>query len=136
MNKVDVISVLLVEDDLAVQKLVKSVLMEMDIPNEVHVESSVEDAFVYLERCKIGAGGTVVPNFILLDLRMPRIGGKEFLRRIKADKDMCAIPVVIITASEAESDIRDCYKLHAAGYIVKSSNLDKFRQDMERLAGY
>jgi len=73
---------------------------------------------------------------ILLDLNMPGMGGKEFLKQIKADEVLKQIPVVILTTSNAERDIMDSYKLQAAGYVHKPVSLDEFKQVMGEIEDY
>ena len=67
---------------------------------------------------------------------MPGMGGKEFLRRIKSDEGLKGIPVVVLTTSNAESDIVDSYRLQAAGYVHKPVNLDGFKQVMAEIEDY
>ena len=59
------------------------------------------------------------PQLILLDINMPRMDGKAFLKTIKADDEFKAIPVVMFTSSESPTDIRDCFELYASAYVVK-----------------
>lgn len=66
------------------------------------------------------------PGIILLDLSMPVMGGLEFLREIKSDPELRQIPIVILTASRHESDLRLAYELGAAGYVVKPIGFDGF----------
>jgi len=66
------------------------------------------------------------PGLILLDLSMPVMGGLEFLREVKSDPALRTIPTVVLTASNHESDRRQAYELGAAGYVVKSIDLDRF----------
>jgi two-component system response regulator len=73
-----------------------------------------------------GAGATEesepppLPKVILLDLRMPRIDGREVLRHLRSDARTKDVPVVIVSSSQAETDIRDCYDLGANSFVVKS----------------
>ena len=67
---------------------------------------------------------------------MPGMGGKRFLRSIKADERLCTIPVVVVSTSGAEQDVTESYKLHAAGYVQKSSSLDKLRRIIQKLTQY
>ena len=80
--------------------------------------------------------GTHHFDLLITDLRMPGMGGKEFLRRIKADDDLCTIPVVVVTTSELETDIQESYKLHAAGYVQKIANVAELQDIIRKLAKY
>jgi len=66
------------------------------------------------------------PDLILLDLNLPKKDGHEVLAEIKTDEKLRRIPVVVLTASEAEQDITRAYDLHADCYITKSFDLDQF----------
>ena len=93
-------------------------------------------AIGYLAAAKAGNTDCSLPDLILLDLNMPGIGGKEFLKRIKADDDLDTIPVVILTTSDSDQDILDSYKLHASGYIKKPVSLDGFGDILDKLEDY
>jgi two-component system, chemotaxis family, response regulator Rcp1 len=73
------------------------------------------------------------PALILSDLNMPQMSGIEFLAEIKKDEDLKRIPVVILTSSMAEQDIRHCYDLHANCYVVKPTDLDRFIRCMHAI---
>lgn len=128
--------ILLVEDDPGDQKLIKKSLLNQRISNELFVAESGEDALDYLSGSKAGDSGRPMPDLILLDLNMPGMGGKEFLRSIKADDKLDTIPVVILTTSDSEQDVIDSYKLHASGYIRKPVNLEGLRGMMSKLEEY
>jgi len=130
------IKILLVEDDISDQKLVKKSLAEGMMCNEIFTVESGEEALEYLSRSKEAIGENYRPHLILLDLNMPGMGGKEFLRRIKSDDELAAIPVVILTTSDSEQDITESYKLHAAGYIKKPVTPEDFRYVMRTLGKY
>lgn len=130
------IKIMLVEDDPGDRKLIKGALLKQKIGNEVIVAESGEDALDYLANSKAGNGEYPSPDLILLDLNMPGMGGKEFLRRIKNDDATDTIPVVILTTSDSEKDILESYKLHAAGYIKKPLSLQGFLDVMESLEDY
>ena len=136
MDKSETTVVLLVEDDPGDQKLVKKALANQGMVNKLYIVGSGEEALEYLQRSKEGDTQSPRPDLILLDLNMPGMGGKEFLKCIKADDDLCAIPVVVLTVSDSEIDIQQCYKLHAAGYIQKSATVDEFQKLVEKLAKY
>jgi CheY-like chemotaxis protein len=136
MDTSKTIVVLLVEDDPGDQKLVKNALANEEKNYALYMARSGEEAFEYLNRSKCGDAGSPRPNLILLDLNMPGMGGKEFLRRIKANDDLCSIPVVVLTVSDAKTDIWESYKLQAAGYIRKSANMEEFQRVMDKLTKY
>jgi len=92
----------------------------------------------YLRSVAEGNSGTRHgwPCIILLDLNMPGEDGRSLLGRLKRDEKLCLIPVVILTTSSNPKDIEFCYKVGAAGYIVKPVDLTRFRTSLERLAQY
>ena len=127
--------ILLVEDDRADQKLVKEALTEEIVASDLYIVSSGEEALDFLYR-QGKYREAPQPDLILLDLNMPGMGGKEFLRRIKEDEKLKQIPVVILTVSESEKDIVDSYNLYASGYIKKPATLKEFREAMEKFKEY
>ena len=124
--------ILLVEDDPGDQKLIKLSLEHQKISNDVFVAETGEEALDYLSRSKAGDSECPSIDLILLDLNMPGMGGKEFLRRVKQDEQLDTIPVVILTTSDSERDIFESYKLQAAGYIKKPVTLEGFQEMMKR----
>jgi CheY-like chemotaxis protein len=136
MNSVTPVNILLVEDDLADQKLIKASIKAQRIANELNIMSTAEEALDFLHSLSKSNGGVSRPDLILLDLNMPGMGGKEFLKNIKADEELQQIPVVILTTSNSEKDVVDSYKLQAAGYIHKPVTLDEFKQVMQDIEDY
>lgn len=126
MDNLIPVSILLVEDDLGDQKLIKNSMLEQKMSNQLHIVSCGEEALEYLSQSKNGNTETPWPDLILLDLNMPGMGGKEFLKRIKGNEDFNMIPVVILTTSDSEQDILESYKLQAAGYVRKPVLLEAF----------
>lgn len=76
------------------------------------------------------------PGFIFLDLNMPKIDGREVLRKIKADDALRSIPVVILTSSEKESDIEQCYDLGANTFVPKPMGLSDFVATVESIKSF
>jgi CheY-like chemotaxis protein len=130
------ICILLVEDDPGDQKLIKMAILNQGGEIKLMIAPSGEAAMDYLEMSKEDALRYSRPNLILLDLNMPGMGGKGFLRKIKADEALCSIPVVVVTTSDSENDIRECYALHAAGYIQKIAVPEEFREVLKKLVNY
>lgn len=76
------------------------------------------------------------PKVILLDLKMPRINGLEVLRKIKSEAETKTIPVVVLTSSNEDPDIRECYQLGVNSYIVKPVEFDNFMRAVTDLGFY
>lgn len=128
---VEPLDILLVEDDAADQKLIKSMIEKQGIACDLCVARSAEEALDVLGSGKGSNGGFTRPGLIILDLNMPGMGGREFLKHVKADEGLKQIPVVILTCSTSERDILDSYQLQAAGFITKPAGL----VELERVIG-
>ena len=136
MEKIKPATILLVEDDPGDQKLITVSLKNQKIGNEVYTADSGEEAMDFLYQRGKYSHGTSRPDLILLDLNMPGMGGKEFLRRIKEDEKMKSIPVIILTSSDSDDDIIDTYNLHASGYVKKPVKLEDFKRVMKQINEY
>ncbi|WP_114418607.1 response regulator [Marinospirillum perlucidum] len=127
--------ILLVEDDPADAHLTRMAFEEGHVRvNLEHVENG-EEALAYLQ----GEGpyaGKDTPDLVLLDLNMPRMDGREFLREVKKLDHLRAIPVVVLTTSDAESDIYASYDQGAAGFVVKPVSIDDFIHQIRKLEDY
>lgn len=130
------ILVLVVEDDPGDQKLIKTAITSQECEIELMVVSSGESAMNYLQKCRQDPEEYQKPCLILLDLNMPGMSGKEFLKRVKADDELCAIPVVVVTISDLETDVQECYELQAAGYIQKPAVPEEFNDILKKLTRY
>jgi CheY-like chemotaxis protein len=130
------ITVLLVENDPGDQKLIKTALLKQNDKMKLKIVSSGEAALDYLQMSLVDSHWYPKPGLILLDLNMPGMGGREFLKQIKADDNFCSIPVVIMTVSDIESDVTDCYAKHVAGYIQKSATSQEFDDVIQKVAHY
>ena len=136
MNMLEQANILLVEDDLGDQKLIKKSFEMNHIANDLHILNCAEEAVEYLNRSKEKNPDYPIPDLILLDLNMPGMGGKEFLKWLKNDKDFDTIPTVVLTASDTDADILESYKLAASGYVSKPINLEGFKQIIESMTEY
>ncbi len=136
MNMFKTAVILLVEDDLADQKLVKKSLSRAKIANELHIVNTGEQALEYLQGSKNGDDQTPMPDLILLDLNMPGMSGQELLKLLKVDDEFDIIPVVILTTSDSDKDILESFKLQAAGYIKKPVTLEGFHDVIQVLSEY
>jgi CheY-like chemotaxis protein len=109
--------ILLVEDNHADALLIQEALRQVSVYDEVERVSDGERA---LERLRDGPR----PGLVLLDLNLPRKDGRSVLAEVKADPDLCTIPVIVLTTSSAPSDIAFAYENHANSYVRKPLGLD------------
>lgn len=132
------IFVMLVEDNLDHAELVMRTLEDHRIANKIRHFTDGQTALDYLfRRAEFSDPSTSPrPHVILLDLRLPRVDGLEVLQTIKEDENLKAIPVVILTTSEAEKDVARAYYNHANSYLVKPLGYEEFRKLMEDLGFY
>ncbi len=117
--------VLLVEDDPEDTDLAREAFKKC--APQVHL-SSVEDgvlALAYLRR-EPPFNDAARPDLILLDLNVPRMDGREFLKEIKNDDRLKDVPVLVVTTSDAENDILKCYRLGANCYLTKPVDIGEF----------
>jgi CheY-like chemotaxis protein len=119
------IEILLVEDNPAEVRLTIEGLKEARIANNLNAVMDGQGAIDYLERRGAHAGATR-PDLILLDLNLPGIDGRAVLRHVKESPALKVIPVVIITSSEAETDIIKSYEAHANCFISKPIDFEGF----------
>jgi len=127
--------VLLVEDSAAEARLAREALRETRSTVELHVASDGEQAMEFLRR-QGAFHNAPRPQLVLLDLNLPRKDGREVLRDIKADADLRSIPVVVLTTSQAQSDISRAYDLQANCYIQKPLELDGFIEIVQSIHRY
>ena len=119
------IQILLVEDNEGDILLTKEALTEGKIVNDVHVVRDGWEAMQFLKK-EEGFEHAVTPDLILLDVNLPRLDGHEVLEKIKNDKELKMIPVVMLTTSSSASDILKSYGNHANCYITKPVEIDDF----------
>jgi CheY-like chemotaxis protein len=119
------VEILLVEDNPGDHRLTKEALHEGKVYNNLHwVKDGVEALDFLKQRGKYA--DVPRPDIILLDLNLPKKDGREVLSEIKQDGSLRAIPVVILTTSQAEEDVLRSYDLHANCYVTKPVDLEKF----------
>ena len=123
--------ILLVEDDEVDAMIIRRVFNDLKISNELLHRLDGEEALSYLT-----ARPDKLPCLILLDLNMPKMNGFEFIKAVKADMMLSRIPVVILTTSNAEQNIIDCFQSGVAGYIVKPIGYAKFVETIKILDSY
>ena len=136
MGRYKAVVILLVEDDIGDQKLTRQSLSKDKVGNDLRIVSTAEEGLEYLQRSKQGDEEYPMPDLILLDLNMPGMGGKNFLKKLKSGEQLNSIPVVVLTTSDADRDVLETYQLQAAGYIKKPASLEGFQETMHDLTNY
>jgi two-component system, response regulator len=130
------IDILLVEDNPLDAELTMRGLKSQKVANTITWLKDGAEALDYVFRLNAYAGRTDKgPRLILLDLKMPRVGGIEVTRALKADERTKRIPIVIMTSSKEEGDIANSYDLGANSYIVKPLDFASLAE-VARQAGY
>ena len=133
----DLKRILLVEDDQRDVELTLAALEEIDLANKIDIVNDGEDALDFLFKrgnFEKREGGN--PVVVLLDLKMPKIGGIEVLKQIKGDKKLRTIPVVILTSSKMESDLIETYNLGVNGYVVKPVEFENFVKTVKEVGSF
>jgi len=130
--------ILLVEDNPDDEVLTVRALKKNNILNDMVVARDGAEALDYL----FGAGSyadrdmTVMPQLILLDLKLPKIDGLEVLRRVRGDERTRLLPVVVLTSSSEEQDVIESYRLGANSYIRKPVDFTQFTAAIWNLGLY
>lgn len=126
-NKKRVTELLLVEDDLSDIRLTREVLGLWSLPHNLSVVRTGDEALSFLRREGVYSVKPAI-NLVLLDLNLPGKSGFELLGEIKRDAKLRHIPVIVLTTSFMEADVRKAYDAHANCYIVKPIDLVEFER--------
>ncbi len=129
------LQILLIDDNPADVELTRQCFRESRILNEVHAALNAETAYAFLKRTDQFANAPR-PDLVLLDLNLPGIDGREILAGIKSDPDLQTIPVIVLTTSDADNDIREAYRLQANSYLRKPVDLDEFLELANAVCNY
>jgi len=118
----------LIEDNESDEVLTVRALEKAKVANEIQVVRDGEEALAYLFGTGAHAGRDTsqLPTVVLLDLNLPKIGGLDVLRRIRADERTRRLPVVVLTSSGEEKDIVQSYELGANAYVRKPVDFNEF----------
>lgn len=115
---------LLIEDNPADARIIMEGIKEAGITEKITIVHHGNEAEEFLHRRGRYADAER-PDLIFLDLNLPGKGGRVILSDIKQDPDLCGIPVIILSTSQAEQDVRDSYAMHANCYIVKPLSYER-----------
>ncbi len=131
------INLILVEDDEVDIMNVQRALRKNNIQPSLHVVSNGLEALDLLRQGSLGKPETLARNCLIwLDLNMPKMGGLEFLKILRADVNLKRIPVIILTTSDQEQDRIEAFNLNVAGYILKPITFSKFVEVVATLHNY
>jgi CheY-like chemotaxis protein len=126
--------ILIVEDDPNDVELTLTALTDYNLANEVVITRDGQQALDYLHcRGEYAARPAGNPAVMLLDLKLPKIGGLEVLQQIKSDERLKLIPVVVLTSSHEEKDMMRSYKLGVNAYVVKPVDFHEFVNAVKEL---
>jgi CheY-like chemotaxis protein len=126
--------ILIVEDDPNDVELTLTALTDYNLANEVVVTRDGQQALDYLYcRGEFSARSSGNPAVMLLDLKLPKVGGLEVLQRIKSDERLKMIPVVVLTSSNEEKDMMRSYSLGVNAYVVKPVDFHEFVNAVKEL---
>jgi len=128
MNNYDTVDVLLVEDNPHDAELMVRTLKKQKLTNTIFVAEDGEEAldFIYCRGKFLNRISSRPLKVIFLDLKLPKVNGLEVLKEIKSNENTKKLPVVIITSSKEDPDIKAAYELGANSYLVKPVNFDSF----------
>jgi two-component system response regulator len=130
--------ILLVEDDSSDEELTLRAFRRSNVASEVAVVRDGAEALDYLfgRGEYSGANARPLPHVVLLDLNLPKLGGLDVLEAIRADERTKTLPVIILTSSGEERDLRAAYALGANSYIVKPVEFSQFSETIQQLGLY
>lgn len=129
------INVLLVEDSPGDVRLTQEAFRDTHMSICLYVATDGVEAMAFLRQQGVHAKAPR-PDFILLDLNLPKMDGREVLAHIKDDASLKTIPTVILTTSDAEADIVKSYQLHANCYLSKPVQLEAFESLVKSISNF
>lgn len=132
------ISILVADDDPDDRMMIEEAFAENRIANTIEFVEDGEQLMAFLKREGEFSSlqGQPYPGLILLDLNMPKKDGREALRDLKADPDLCRIPVVVLTTSQAEEDIIRTYGLGVSSFITKPVSFERLVEAVKVICQY
>jgi len=124
------IEILLVEDSASDAEMTISALKKNNLINKLlHLKDGAAALdFIFAEGDYKGRNIEDKPRIILLDLKMPKVNGIEVLQKIRSDERTKTIPVIMLTSSKEDPDIKACYKLGVNSYVIKPVEFDEFQK--------
>ncbi len=138
MNANSAVEILLVEDNPQDLKLALRALQKAALGNRIEVARDGAEAleFIFCEGAYADRKIEDTPKVILLDLKLPKVDGLEVIHRVKGDPRTAAIPIVVLTSSQEQSDVVRSYQLGVNSYIVKPVDFEGFAEAVRELGMY
>ncbi|MCG9791628.1 response regulator [Flavobacterium algicola] len=124
------LNILLIEDDEIEVMKFNRVVGSLKLNHKI-IEANNGEAAIEILKVK-----DVVPDIIVLDLNMPKINGIEFLGILKADDYLKYIPTIILSTSNNQKDLLECYRIGIAGYVIKPLKYDDYVERITKLVEY
>jgi CheY-like chemotaxis protein len=124
------LKILLIEDDMIEIMKLNRTISTLKLDHKIIEANNGEEALEILEQ------KDNLPDIILLDLNMPKINGIEFLSILKKDEVLKYIPTIILTTSNNQKDLLECYKIGVAGYVLKPLKYEDYVSKIEKLLAY
>ncbi len=125
MNQLKKKRILLIEDNPGDIKLFEEAIISEEINVNLDIVEDGEKAIQYYEDCK-ASGFEEAPNLIISDLNIPKINGMEVIKTYKSDPIFKAIPIIVLSTSNLDSDIKECYSSGVNAFLVKPIGIDEF----------
>lgn len=129
-------SIIIIEDNPEDAEMTQLVLSQLNLEKQSGIINCGEKAMNYFQKIVSDDVKSTLPVLVLLDLNLPKIDGKEILSYIKTNESLKQIMVVVLTVSENDQNIIDCYKIGADNYIVKPVKKENFLEIIEKLGLY
>jgi CheY-like chemotaxis protein len=136
MTTTQQLNILLVEDDEVDVMNVQRALKKNDADATLYRAANGIEALAMLRTNRQITAEDNTRLLILLDLNMPKMGGLEFLKQLRADPNLCKLPVVILTTSMQDSDLATAYQYNVAGYLIKPITFSSFVEMIDVLTRY
>ncbi|EAR02322.1 response regulator [Maribacter sp. HTCC2170] len=123
-------NILFIEDDNIETMKLQRTVSKLQLKHNIIEAKNGEEALGILK------SDAELPDFILLDLNMPRMSGIEFLRILKEDDRLKYLPTIILTTSENRTDLLECYRIGIAGYVIKPLKYEDYESKLQKVLAY
>lgn len=137
IETIPTINILLVEDNADHAELIRRSLKNGKVNNHIYHMENGEEAWDYLiHKSTEDSWTSPIPHLIILDIRLPRMSGIDFLYLVKHEERFKEIPVIMLSTSRSDEDIRQSYQNHANSYLIKPTGFDRFSNLIADLGHY